>query len=134
MVTFRTFKRLEAARRVSGGRPILRVGRLYLAPVDGDMLDVGLESVELISPTGEINGQVSLRHLNRLGNANHAIAHPDWKGNDLFGQRRIEVRDRKTKEVVETIPVENCDEDQVLAGVRQKLNVADFTVRLVGAR
>lgn len=67
-----SFKKLSTARRSVGAQdaPVVRVGDLYIAGVDS------LTSVALISPDGPITGEITLRHLDRLGNGNHAIEAP----------------------------------------------------------
>lgn len=74
MATVRTHKKLSTARKYSKGEPILRVGRsdgLYITGM-GE-----LDEVSIVRPDGAITGNVILKHLDRLGNANHAVAaHP----------------------------------------------------------
>ena len=72
----KVFKRYNTARKAAGDSPILRIGNvktpLYI-PTDDPLLEVSI-----IAPDGTITGNVTLRHLDRLGNANHATGHPHW--------------------------------------------------------
>lgn len=46
-------------------------------------------------------------------------------------KRAIEVYDRETKEVVEVIDVTEADETQVLAGLRQQIDIRTYGTRIV---
>jgi len=71
---FKVFKRASAARQAAGNAPYLRVGMgsktLYVVGLD----NLGLDEVAIVAPGGTITGHVTMRHLDRLGNANHAVA------------------------------------------------------------
>lgn len=55
---------------------------LYVVGCD----DMGMTEVCVISPNGSIAGHVLMKHLNRLGNANHATGHPNWPSPEfLYG-------------------------------------------------
>ncbi len=76
MKAFRTYK---AAKEAAKGLPILMVGAgknaLYVAfDHEQDPLGVSLNEVTLINDEGAYCGHVSMRHLDRLGNANYARA------------------------------------------------------------
>lgn len=80
------FKRHSAAVKAANGGPYLSVGsfrnRVYIVGIDAS------DEVQLISPPNEkgqavIAGQISLGHLDRLGNGNQAaaasyVARDDW--------------------------------------------------------
>lgn len=72
---YRTYAR---ALRASGDKPFISVGNLYLVSMSGDLLDIKLTSIEIQSNSGNA-GNVTLGHLNRLGNANWATGHSDHK-------------------------------------------------------
>jgi hypothetical protein len=89
--TVKTFKKPGAALRAAGDRPYLRIA---LAGGE-DLYVVGdfesFSSIELISgpiapvgsqtsPTRIVAGQVTIRHLERLGNANHAVSKAELEG------------------------------------------------------
>jgi hypothetical protein len=67
----RTFKTFAAAKKAAAGRPIIRVGMLYLVGNIGPVTEIAL-----LAPDGLIVGHVTARHLLRLGNANWAEPHP----------------------------------------------------------
>lgn len=46
-------------------------------------------------------------------------------------KRAIEIYDRETKEVVEVIDVTEADETQVLAGLRQQMDIRAYGTRIV---
>lgn len=86
--TFQTFRRASSAATAAGPRPYIKVGcgrdAIYIVG-DFDPMD----SIELISPPQPPKGsqprpvrhmtaQVTLRHFERLGNANHAAGDPRW--------------------------------------------------------
>src|SRR5262245_35893275 len=76
MKAFRTY---AAAKVHAKGLPILAIGshgkHLYVAfDHCQDMLDVSEEEVTLIRPDGQFCGHLSMRHLDRLGDANTARA------------------------------------------------------------
>lgn len=74
MANVRAFKRYGAAKSAAAGAPMLRVGNTHLV-IEGDALDIGLTEIALIAADGRITGCVTIRYLDRLGNANHAQAH-----------------------------------------------------------
>ncbi len=63
----KAFKRLSTAQRHSDGRPVIRVGNLYIA---GQIHS--LTEIALLSADGYYAGHITAGHLDRLGNANHA--------------------------------------------------------------
>jgi len=68
----KAFKRFSAAKQAANGQPIIRIGDTYLV---GVTIDGGyMTEISLIAPDGHISGNVTVRHLDRLGNANHATA------------------------------------------------------------
>jgi hypothetical protein len=70
----KTFKTPRAAREAASGKPYLRIGfgkaTIYVVGLD----DLGLDEVALIAAGGMITGHITTRHLDRLGNGNHAIS------------------------------------------------------------
>lgn len=66
--TVTSYRRYAAAKRAAAGRPIVRVAGIYLV---ADFADI--DQIEVIQYDGHISGHVTLSHLQRLGNANHAI-------------------------------------------------------------
>jgi hypothetical protein len=85
MVGFKVFKTYLRARRCGDGRPIVRIGDVYLVPEATDPVDIKLTSIELWHGTSDtVVGCVTLDHLNRLGNANHATANPGWSCPRIF--------------------------------------------------
>ncbi len=65
----RLYKTYGAAKRKAGGSPILAVGTHYLVGIDAF---TGVSVVD--TDNGHITGNIQLRHLDRLGNANYAKA------------------------------------------------------------
>jgi len=78
MPVLQAFKTYSGARKIAGDGPVIRVGNLFLAAEVSDPVGLGLTSVDLIGPKGQITGSVTMRHLERLGNANHAVAKPGY--------------------------------------------------------
>ena len=70
--TLKVFKRYSAARKAAASEPIIKVGDLFIVGVTE--ANGYLTEISLISGSGTITGSVTARHLDRLGNANHAIA------------------------------------------------------------
>lgn len=72
----KTFRKFSTAKAAADGQPIIRISNggdhLYVVMDGDDNIGVRLTEVGVISPTGYITGHVSLGHLDRLGNANHA--------------------------------------------------------------
>lgn len=85
MTNMKPFKSYARATKNAAGKPILKVGNLYLVPETDDLIDIKLTEIELIGPRGHMAGNVTLDHLNRLGNANHAQANPKWSVSRIFG-------------------------------------------------
>ncbi len=81
MPSFKAFKKLSTAREFAKGGPVVRFGDLYLATDATDQVLVALTSINIIVPNGNVSATVTLRHLERLGNANHAEANPKWSFN-----------------------------------------------------
>lgn len=77
-MTFKTFKSFSAARKFANGKPIVHVGNIYLAPEGDDPVSLRLTEVSIIAANGNYCGLVTLSHLNRLGNANHAAGGKGW--------------------------------------------------------
>lgn len=85
----KAFKKLSSARLHAEGKPVARVGDLYIVGVSGT------DEAAVIATDGGISGHVTLLHLDRLGNANYAIpgearrpngrAYPDGPRRDLIG-------------------------------------------------
>ena len=65
----KSYKRYGDAVRAAHGRPIIRIGKLHLV---GDITE--LTSINLIAGSGTITGNITVGHLDRLGNANWAEA------------------------------------------------------------
>jgi hypothetical protein len=84
----KVFKRFSAAIKAANGKPFIQVGgpkgkRLYIVGPD-DLHEVSLMAT---NKRGNIEyaGHVTLGHLNRLGNANHAMENVNWVGDcDAF--------------------------------------------------
>lgn len=80
-MTIQSFKKFSSARKAVAGTqaPIVRIGtakgQLHLTGLDLS----GLDTIELLGPDGVITATLTLRHLDRLGNANHAAADPKWQ-------------------------------------------------------
>jgi hypothetical protein len=70
----KAFKTYGAARKHANGGPVIRVGYIYIAAPERDLSDLGMTSIELLNSSGGITGGVTLKHLERLGNANWATA------------------------------------------------------------
>lgn len=65
----KTFKTYGRAVKASNGQPIIRIGwHLYVVGIRS------LDEVSLIASDNRITGHVTMAHLDRLGNANWAIA------------------------------------------------------------
>lgn len=73
MVNLKVYRRFSTARKVAKGEPILRIGhQLYVVGIT--KADGFLTEIDLINGDGSVTGSVTARHLDRLGNANHAVA------------------------------------------------------------
>jgi hypothetical protein len=70
----KNYKRYSAARKAANGRPVVKIGSIkaIYCVIDGTEDATKLIEVTLISGKGMITGHVTLEHLDRLGNANHA--------------------------------------------------------------
>lgn len=66
------YKNYTAAFKASKNGLVLKIGNFYIV---GDLQQI--TQIELIDK-GSYVGQVTLAHLNRLGNANHAAPHISW--------------------------------------------------------
>lgn len=66
----KAYKRYSAARKAANGEPIVAIGDLYVVGIT--KADGYLTEIKLIDGGGRICGNVTARHLDRLGNANHA--------------------------------------------------------------
>jgi hypothetical protein len=73
----KVFKRIRAAKAASKGLPILRVGvgrgALFIVGFN-DMEDAKRTEITVLAPNGWIAGHINMRHLDRLGNGNFAVA------------------------------------------------------------
>ena len=70
----KAYKRYGIAKENSNGQPILRVGTGA-----GTLYITGLDSIDEIcilanDGKGSITGNITMKHLDRLGNGNHATA------------------------------------------------------------
>ena len=69
----KTYRSMRAAHTAANGQPVLRLTCgsecLYIVYEDPDPSTSG---IDLIGPKGHLTGTVTLRHLDRLGNANWA--------------------------------------------------------------
>lgn len=85
MATLKVFKRYSTAKEHAAGRPIVRVGSgsssIYIVGMHE------IDEVAIIAADGSITGNVTMKHLDRLGNANHATAK---KGEDYSHGRAYE--------------------------------------------
>lgn len=70
----KAFKKSSSAKAASVSGYVVRIGDLYI-PLDSRELVM----IDVIHPSGRITGCVTIRHLERLGNANWATAE---KGNE----------------------------------------------------
>lgn len=68
----KAFKSYNRAKKAANGQPVLRVGDLFI--VGATRENSAVEEICLINVNGAITGSVTFRHLDRLGNANHAEA------------------------------------------------------------
>jgi len=95
----KTFKTMQAALRFAGtDRPILQIhngGQKLFIALDGDTTTLQLTEVSLLAPhttrkSYGYAGFVTLSHLNRLGNANHAVAAQGYvNGYDAFPAEEV---------------------------------------------
>lgn len=67
-----TFKRFSTAKKAAKGQPILVVGDIFIVGVTKE--EGFLTEISILNGEGSVTGTVTARHLDRLGNANHAIA------------------------------------------------------------
>jgi len=77
--TFKVYTSYRAAYAAAAGRVILQVSsRAYVV---GDFDNLGLDQIVIHHPRedggSDRGGEVTLRHLDRLGNANHALTSKD---------------------------------------------------------
>jgi hypothetical protein len=91
---FKAFKSSRAAYKAAAGKPMIRIGNITLVMVEGDMSDFQFAEISIAARTGDttsyqIVGEVICGHLNRLGNANHATAHPAWARPDIFARENV---------------------------------------------
>lgn len=71
-------RKYSSAARLAGGRPILQItgpggGRMFVVFDSKRSLDALAQTEVALLRSGNYCGNVSLKDLNRLGNANHAI-------------------------------------------------------------
>ena len=77
--TLKVYRRLSTAEAHANGLPIIEIeGGLYIVGFE-DLLDAQLTEIRLIAGDGGYAGCITLNHLNRLGNANHALANDEWR-------------------------------------------------------
>ena len=62
----RTYKTLLNADKAANGKPILRIGDLYIVGIDEFTV------IDLINEAGTTSATLTCKHFNRLGNANWA--------------------------------------------------------------
>ena len=67
MSEHKVFKRYSSAAKAAKSEPIIRIGKFYITGIDR----FGTTAIDLIAGTGHICGSISVKSLNRLGNANH---------------------------------------------------------------
>jgi hypothetical protein len=91
----KTFKRFSAAKKAAKGEPILKVGDTFLVGVKQQ--DGHYTEITLIAPEGCITGSITVQHLDRLGNGNHAIA------NDPHSRQRAYVWPPKAESTGEVL-------------------------------
>jgi hypothetical protein len=90
----KTFKRYSSALKYANGKPVLSLaGKLYVVGLDDHT------SIELTDAQGHIVGQVTLRHLQRLGNANWADANKNFKPQPWYTTEAAKVEVRETNEM-----------------------------------
>lgn len=90
----KTFKRYSAALKHADGKPVLRLAHnLYIVGLDDH------QSIELLDAKGHIVGQVTLRHLQRLGNANWADANKNFKPQPWYTTEAAREHVRETNEM-----------------------------------
>ena len=94
----KTFKRLSVALREAAGRPILEIrqGVSSIFVIFDDDLGHRTE-ISLFKKRNGIVGTVTVRHLNRLGNANHAVADPKWTMPRVYGTDKPSATPRRPK-------------------------------------
>lgn len=85
-------KRLRTAVKYGKGLPIIELScngeRLYISGFGIDEIDSMLTQIHLITSDGrKYASRVTLSHLNRLGNANHAHAKPGYEMENAFPER-----------------------------------------------
>jgi hypothetical protein len=83
----------QALPRKAGEVPVvLRVGRKYLGLVADGLLSVEVYALTQTAQDthANVSGTVTLRHLERLGNANHAVARQPMGGARAFYQEEDE--------------------------------------------
>jgi hypothetical protein len=66
----KSYKTYGAAKKAAGQNPIVKIGDLYI--VGTTLEGCGLDEIQLIDTNRHIVGNITMRHLNRLGNANWA--------------------------------------------------------------
>lgn len=78
----KTFRRYSAAKKAANGLPIIRFGsgknEIYLVSEGIDLVGLKISEISLIAPDGYITGHITLSHLDRLGNGNHAFEKTGW--------------------------------------------------------
>lgn len=93
MTNVKAYKKYSSAKKAAKGLPVVRIGGLYLVVTSEDIMFFGLASVEIIEPSGRIGGQVTLRHLDRLQNANYAVPRDSEKTNSRIFFKHEEKKD-----------------------------------------
>ena len=94
----KAFKTYKAAAALAGDLPIIAVGDLYLVSEDGDLGDMALTNIAVLTKDnlGHTSaGHVTVSKLVKLGNANWATPAEDWKGKvevDWYGKNKGELK------------------------------------------
>jgi hypothetical protein len=88
MSKVKMFKRLSAAMKAAQGRPFVKIAGTYIV-IDTDLVGIKITDVSLLVPsqrgdTAGYAGQITMGHLNRLGNANYAEATKPMNHCDAF--------------------------------------------------
>lgn len=77
----KVIKRYRTAAGAGRGLPILRIGMGQSAlHIIGfrDLIDAKLSEISVLTSDGATAGNITIGHLDRLGNANHAAPNPRW--------------------------------------------------------
>jgi hypothetical protein len=69
------YRKYSTAKKNAEGQPVIRVSDLYISGVSE------IDEISVIAPEGSITAHITMRHLDRLGNGNYAIAGQPIKEN-----------------------------------------------------